>query len=1009
MKPIKLQLNNFGPFLNETIDFSQIENNQLFLISGKTGSGKTMIFDAIVYALFGKASTENRKEDDLRSHFADGKSPMSVTYEFKLHNQIFKVHREAPFIKEGNTTKTHAKLDIYEQIDHQYELKESRVNAGNQFIVQLMGVNAEQFRQLFILPQGEFKKFLQSNSKDKQSILRTLFNSERFEEIRSYLMDSVKNEKLQIENRYNQINHLWNSLATYENDNLSKLKEIDSSQTDKIIQKTSDFIEYGKQLLSDYKDKKISVNKEVEEISNKYNLNKELKRNIEALNQQKEQFENLKKEQNKIKELKVELNKINESNILITSFKREQVVNSEIEELKLAIEKAEIKEENFKKKIRNLENEFNTLQPKEKEFEKINDYLKLNTNFYNNADTFIKSYNRKPELIEEIGKLEEKHKHIKAEKENLLNQSNGKTRDYEIIDQYSQQIVELKKSIEDIEKYLEKEKQFKKIQRDRQENNEKIKEVNKKYSNIKSLIAKVDATNVDLNDKQTFIEEIKSALSIGDTCPICGNEIQSLGEHIDFESIAKKKEQIEELENNKTTLKETLIRLESGREELKNRESELDFQVQETQDIETLKAKLAHLEDVKSKQQEENKFLESINEKEKNLDKSLHELDLEINNKKAQLEQINIRLNDFEASTEFDKVSTFKDYYEKRKEELHSFNNHLEDIKNQLTENKSNLTIELNNVENFNNNLEKRNNEKTELENNIEKEMKRIGFETYEQIEETIELSNQKQTIEEKINKYNLEYQNYEFEIKRLEKLVNGKELSNIEDIEAQLINKKQELDEINSEIATIDYKNETNLKNIKQIKELISILNDELKEQQEIFLLTEILSGKNSHKLTLENYVLIYYLEKIIFQANQRLLQMSGNRYQLVRREAISQGFSGLEIDVFDFHSNKSRHISSLSGGETFQASLALALGLSEIVQQESGGITLESMFIDEGFGTLDQETLETALDTLINLRSSGRMVGIISHVSELKQRIPLILEVSSNQYQSNTQFKRN
>ena len=127
-----------------------------------------------------------------------------------------------------------------------------------------------------------------------------------------------------------------------------------------------------------------------------------------------------------------------------------------------------------------------------------------------------------------------------------------------------------------------------------------------------------------------------------------------------------------------------------------------------------------------------------------------------------------------------------------------------------------------------------------------------------------------------------------------------------------------------------------------------------------------------------------------------------------MIRREAISQGFSGLEIDVFDFHSNKSRHISSLSG-ETFQASLALALGLSEIVQQESGGINLESMFVDEGFGTLDQETLETALDTLINLKSSGRMVGIISHVSELKQRIPLILEVSTNQYQSQTRFKRN
>ncbi|MCJ1662192.1 hypothetical protein MT341_07275 [Staphylococcus sp. NRL 18/288] len=133
----------------------------------------------------------------------------------------------------------------------------------------------------------------------------------------------------------------------------------------------------------------------------------------------------------------------------------------------------------------------------------------------------------------------------------------------------------------------------------------------------------------------------------------------------------------------------------------------------------------------------------------------------------------------------------------------------------------------------------------------------------------------------------------------------------------------------------------------------------------------------------------------------------MSGQRYQLQRRQTVSQGYSGLEIDVFDLHSNHSRHISSLSGGETFQASLALALGLSEVVQQESGGITLDSMFIDEGFGTLDQETLETALDTLMKLQTSGRMVGIISHVSELKQRIPLILEVKTNQYQSSTQFK--
>ena len=101
MKPLHIVMENFGPFIKETVDFEKVETDRLFLISGKTGSGKTMIFDAIVYALYGMASTKTRKEGDLRSHFADGKSPMSVIYQFKVNNQTFKIHREAPFIKEG--------------------------------------------------------------------------------------------------------------------------------------------------------------------------------------------------------------------------------------------------------------------------------------------------------------------------------------------------------------------------------------------------------------------------------------------------------------------------------------------------------------------------------------------------------------------------------------------------------------------------------------------------------------------------------------------------------------------------------------------------------------------------------------------------------------------------------------------------------------------------------------------------------------------------------------------
>ncbi|RIN30237.1 SMC family ATPase, partial [Staphylococcus succinus] len=146
MRPLTLKLNNFGPFLNETIDFDHVKDDQLFLISGKTGSGKTMIFDAIVYALFGEASTKDRKESDLRSHFADSKSPMVVEFEFKLRDDVYKIVRQGAFIKEGNKNKTLGQLTVYQFDNDDYDLKESKINTGNQFIKSQLGVNAEQFR-----------------------------------------------------------------------------------------------------------------------------------------------------------------------------------------------------------------------------------------------------------------------------------------------------------------------------------------------------------------------------------------------------------------------------------------------------------------------------------------------------------------------------------------------------------------------------------------------------------------------------------------------------------------------------------------------------------------------------------------------------------------------------------------------------------------------------------------------------------------------------------------------
>jgi len=170
-------------------------------------------------------------------------------------------------------------------------------------------------------------------------------------------------------------------------------------------------------------------------------------------------------------------------------------------------------------------------------------------------------------------------------------------------------------------------------------------------------------------------------------------------------------------------------------------------------------------------------------------------------------------------------------------------------------------------------------------------------------------------------------------------------------------------------------------------------------KEIREIIAFSDVVSGKTENRKSLETYVQGYYLDLILVAGTKRLLQMTNDRYRFIRRDEKSKGggLQGLEIEIHDIYLNSTRIISSLSGGELFLASLALALGLAEVIQNESGGISLETIFIDEGFGSLDTETLDIALTTLIDLQSYGRNIGIISHVSELKERIRPKVEVYS------------
>lgn len=464
------------------------------------------------------------------------------------------------------------------------------------------------------------------------------------------------------------------------------------------------------------------------------------------------------------------------------------------------------------------------------------------------------------------------------------------------------------------------------------------------------------------------------------------------------------------LHENKEAIRTSHSKLEAEYNMLKNEVEKFEQQElpeNNTQALQDLKKQYEKAETDKQNQDKRNKEIEKANAQVQQIKDDIQNLQLALAQKKADTEKINRLIEDFEKGTSFRNVTDFADNFTQKQEAVKDYQKQTEALKQREIEMKQQIAVEQTKLTSVQDNRKETDKGIAHLKQQSQIEMENIGVQSTDEVQEILDLMPKKAQIEERVKNYHDKENRLSHKLAELKALIGNQESPDLDKLLKNLEIKKRELEEKSKRLNEHEFKVQLNASQFREINEHIDVLAKELAEQQEIFDLAEILSGKNIQKLTLENYVLVYYLEMILEYANKRFMRMTNNRYILKRSEEVTQGYSGLEIVVFDSHSNKTRHISTLSGGESFQASLALALGLSEVVQQESGGITLESMFIDEGFGTLDQETLETALDTLLNIKSTGRMVGIISHVSELKQRIPTILEVKTDAYQSTTQFK--
>lgn len=562
MRPLTLKLTNFGPFLDETIDFQQVNNDQLFLISGKTGSGKTMIFDAIVFALFGEASTKDRNEGDLRSHFADGKSPMVVEFEFKLRDSIYKINRQGAFVKEGNKNKTLGQLSIY-QLEDTFELRESKVNAGNQFIRTLLGVNSEQFRQLFILPQGEFKRFLLSKSIEKQEILRTLFNSQRFEEIQKLLNDDVKEVRANIEKRYHTLETDWMDLETFDETLLNEYKEVSSRQTDKIKALIPQFKSIGQSIQNDLLAAEKRRIEKFEQAENLLNRNLKLQDAITSLEENKQKQEALLSNQSYIKNQIKLLNEINEVRPLSNLLDSKEKLLKKHKEIEKDKTKTITSVSNLQEQLEDCEKQLAKHKDLSETIDKSKTFIENCKIFYKKIDKYKKLYQQIENLKNTYAEFKSQYEKQKQQLNQYIEKLNDREPDYKRNEQLNEKIHQLDNEIK-IKKQNElNKKEYQTLQKRQSDITTKNEHIKSEINTLDDKYKTIDKTNIDLNNKQDMIIKLQSVLSKGDKCPLCGNEIHEIEHHIDFDELTKRHDQLNNIEQQRLKLKEQKIKYDS--------------------------------------------------------------------------------------------------------------------------------------------------------------------------------------------------------------------------------------------------------------------------------------------------------------------------------------------------------------------------------------------------------------------------------------------------------------
>ncbi|WP_058990734.1 AAA family ATPase [Anaerococcus rubeinfantis] len=1015
MKPVKLEMYGFMTYKNKTfIDFTKLYDSKIFIISGDTGSGKTSIFDAISFALFGKIQRQGFDLNDLRSDFLSGEDPISyVDFSFEIDGKNYRIKR----IPSQKAKKTRANVNVSHSVEL-YKIENDReilisdkVNECEKEIINIIGLDFNQLNRVMILAQGEFSKFLKSSSDKKAELLSKIFSSFIYKNIEEKLKEASKDSKKNLEKISKSLESeiTKNNLLSENIDSqLIELKNFD--EIFKIIEKINDELE--KNIDKENKEK-LSLEKNLEEENSRLNFyqkeNEEIK-NYKYLNEKRLElledeayFKNLKKNlffaeksiqikpyyqslldlKNSQKEFENKLSDQKEKLAKTENDLEENLKNlGDREEIQKTIsEKREniIKNQSILDKFINLENLKKDLDKNKKDFQDGKTYKNQIEDFKNKKDMIDKKIREKSnDLLNYSAKLEKinEDKHIISQK----------VFEYENI--YEKSLLNDKK-IKDLSKL--------KIE---------LEESNKDFEIGKNLLEKAES-----NKKALLINDFRKDLNENGICPVCGRIFEGEIEYLDSSQIDG----------------------DMAKEDYLNLKIKIDFLMEKISDLEK------SIDENLEKSEEIKKNLDEYKNKLENLKISYEDLYDEFENEKRSKDDYEKKSFAFEKSIEnlknkleklenLEDIENLENKYKIKKEELDKFNK--KDIEISIKNDRDFVKKEEERIKNLDDNIKNLEKEKSSLNSLIESYRSYIkdtkdkisknqkildekiseNFKNFDEFLKYLEISKKLLDKKDQIEDYFENLNNLSIRLSSLEKY-KGKEEYQTENIKEKIEKIKIDLEKINDFLFSLKLKKTRILESKDQIISIQKELSKSKNEDAILYKLSKIADGSMSkvsgrEKLNFETFVLSYYFKKILKFANIRLREMTDGQFTMIRKTQTSDKRKnyGLDIEILDANTGKIRSEASLSGGESFIASLALALGLSDEISGENGGIKIDTLFIDEGFGTLSDDYLEKAIRTIEKLSYDNKFIGLISHVKELKDAIDAKIEVSYSKTQGSS-----